>query len=244
MSCSASDGIKPGLRGHTSGGVRNTGDSVVTYNYEPESRRRAKRPDSYQSHFPPEQMDQPQQGQRKPGGPEQTQSSDRNRVLRPGQPLPGARNPALDQTQSDARNPALDQTQSGSRNPAVRPGQPQPGPRTEIDPLHELVLQARGVQPDVQRITTQQIQALKITTKKESDASVFWLRQLQGCFSGIINAFAAMFHKETKRSSQCDLYGHVVPQGWHGAYPKCEKCGAVVTSPDQLRGSFEKQKPQ
>lgn len=113
----------------------------------------------------------------------------------------------------------------------------------EIDPLHELVLQARKAPPDVQRITTQQIKALRVTTEKEAGASVSFFRAIQGFFSGIFGALAGLFHRDTyKPSQQCEIYGHVVPQGWHGAYPKCEKCGAEVTSPDQLRGSSQKGK--
>jgi hypothetical protein len=108
--------------------------------------------------------------------------------------------------------------------------------------LREIVAQSRKQGPlDVQKLTTQEIRALRVQTEKEASFFVGILRIIQGFFGAIFRILLAPFHgNDMKRSSQCDIYGHVVEGTWGGGFPKCAKCGQDVTSPDQLRGSTPK----
>lgn len=141
------------------------------------------------------------------------------------------------------------ENQQGSQNSQGPQGAPASQPpakgryNTSEDPdlLRDIVQQSRRQPLDVQRQTTQEIRALRVSTEKEAEAAVVAQRKVQQFFSSLWAGISALFHREsTQRSSQCNIYGHVVESGWTGTLPKCSKCGAVVTSADQLRGSSPK----
>jgi len=106
------------------------------------------------------------------------------------------------------------------------------------DLLRNLVQQSRGVPLNVQRITTQELKALKTTARKEAGIGVSITRSICGVFGGIFTALGSVFSARTKKPSQCQLYGHVIQKGgWTGVYPKCIHCGTEITSEDQLKGT-------
>ncbi len=111
----------------------------------------------------------------------------------------------------------------------------------DADLLREIVQQSRKQPLDVQRMTTQEIRALKVTSEFETLAGVSIRRQVQRFFSGLLSGLTGLFSRHNnEHKNQCAIYGHVVLEGWTGPYPKCDKCGAQVTSADQLRGTAPK----
>jgi len=140
-----------------------------------------------------------------------------------------------------------DDDQSQQFNPGSRRGghgNPPGGNPEDPDVLRDLVQQARGVPLDVQKITGQEIRTLRTTSRKESTTGVALTRAFTGLFSGIFAAIGGLFSfgGGRKRTTQCDIYGHVRPKGaWEGTYPRCVNCGVDITSEDMLRGSTAKQ---
>ena len=88
----------------------------------------------------------------------------------------------------------------------------------------------------MQRITTAELQSLKVTQRKEDNPAVAFKRAVTGCFSGFFHAIGALFTGSGKKKTQCDMYGHVRPNStWDGIYPTCVNCGVEITSEDMLR---------
>lgn len=118
-----------------------------------------------------------------------------------------------------------------------------PGPPRSADPdmLRDLVQQSRGVPLSVQRITSAEVQSLKVTQRKEDNPAVAFIRAISGCFAGFFHAIGAVFSGSSKKKTQCDIYGHVRPKStWDGIYPTCVNCGIEITSEDMLRKATAK----
>ncbi|HEY9869713.1 MAG TPA: hypothetical protein V6D08_11150 [Candidatus Obscuribacterales bacterium] len=120
---------------------------------------------------------------------------------------------------------------------------PRPAGSDQADPdvLRDLIQQSRGVPLNVQRITSQEVQALKVKQRKEDNPVVAITRAFTGFFSGIFSAIGGIFAGPVKKKTQCDIYGHVRPKDWDGSYPTCVNCGIEITSEDMLRGATAKQ---
>ena len=119
-------------------------------------------------------------------------------------------------------------------------GRPNPYavPSQDPDALRDLVQQARKVPLSVQRITSTEIKALKVTGERQQAVKASLGRMIAGFFSGIIAGIGGLFAGPVKKKfTTCEQVGHVVPKTWGGEFPRCEDCGAIVDSPDQLRSA-------
>jgi len=88
-------------------------------------------------------------------------------------------------------------------------------------------------------MTTEDAEVLRRTDQRQHSIAVQQKRTMDRFFGGIIQAIQSIFHKAEKHKTQCDNYGHVAPSDgkWAGAYPTCQRCGIMITSPDMLRRS-------
>src|SRR5215471_18025552 len=76
-----------------------------------------------------------------------------------------------------------------------------PGPPRASDPdmLRDLLQQSRGVPLSVQRITSAEVQSLKVTQRKEDNPGVAFKRAVSGCFSSFFHAIGALFTGSSKK---------------------------------------------
>ncbi|MCI0353203.1 MAG: hypothetical protein L0Z53_27615 [Acidobacteriales bacterium] len=91
---------------------------------------------------------------------------------------------------------------------------------------------------DAQRITAQQIAALKRAHVKADNAAVATTAMIGKMFREIAAAVQNGFNKPVKRHPMCEFYGHVADLAtWTEHLPKCCDCGAQITSRHELRTS-------
>ena len=111
-------------------------------------------------------------------------------------------------------------------------------PRSSADPevLRDLLRQSRGESLTVRRITSVELQALKVTQRKEDHSTVALTRAVSSFLVHLLHAGGALFSGSKKKVTQCDIYGHVRPAGrWDGRYPTCVHCRIEITSTSMLR---------
>src|SRR5262249_55664280 len=107
---------------------------------------------------------------------------------------------------------------------------------TDPDALRSLLHPSRGASTSVRRITGTEIKTLKVTQRKENNIAVAFIRTLSGFFGSLLHGTGALFAGSTKRSTQCDIYGHKRETGsWSEQYPTCIHCNIKITPPDMLR---------
>src|SRR6185437_182135 len=87
------------------------------------------------------------------------------------------------------------------------------------------------------RVTHQQLSTLKSQEQEQEKPGVVARRQFEQLVSIVSSSFKGMFAGKTKKVVQCDLYGHMLRQGWSGPYPVCVDCGCEITSMSMVRGS-------
>lgn len=88
------------------------------------------------------------------------------------------------------------------------------------------------------KLTAQNLQTLKSKSQEEGEAAVQAHRFLARLTSAVMTTFSGLFAAPTSKTTQCELYGHLLPRnGWEGYTPKCTDCGAAVHSGDQVRGA-------
>jgi len=121
--------------------------------------------------------------------------------------------------------------------PRLRPTE---APGEDPDLLRQIVQQSRGAPLNVQRITSTEIKALKVTSDRQAKVSASFSRRVIRLFQDLLQSVTGVFAREEQHRSQCDIYGHVIKEGWRGDFPKCFKCGQQVTDLSQLRGSRPK----
>ncbi|HMW92182.1 MAG TPA: hypothetical protein PKN86_08915 [Candidatus Obscuribacter sp.] len=84
------------------------------------------------------------------------------------------------------------------------------------------------------RMTHQNIKAMKSVQQKEMRADVAITKKILGLFSEIAGIFA--FAVPGKKTSPCDINGHVLPRVWDGEFPRCSHCNKEIRSADELGG--------
>jgi hypothetical protein len=87
------------------------------------------------------------------------------------------------------------------------------------------------------RVTHQQLSTLKSQENEQDKPAVVARRQFQQLVNAVSSSFKGLFACKTKKVVQCDLYGHMLRQGWNGPYPVCVDCGCEITSLSMVRGA-------
>ncbi len=108
---------------------------------------------------------------------------------------------------------------------------------------HEMMLinfyNGRSMQDrDAQRITSQEIAALKRADKKAQHALATPAAALSSFFRGVAGSVMDALVPPVKKYAMCDNYGHIADlSSWTDHLPKCSDCGKVIHSRNELRGS-------
>lgn len=84
------------------------------------------------------------------------------------------------------------------------------------------------------RMTHQNIQTLKAGQQKEMRADVAFTQKIIGFFSQLGSIFN--FSGPAKKTTPCDINGHVLPRVWDGEFPRCSHCGKEIRSADEVGG--------
>ncbi len=93
-------------------------------------------------------------------------------------------------------------------------------------------------QRESQRITSDQIAALKHADKKGQRAAASGIAIICSALRGLVESFSSMVHTTSKKYAMCDNYGHIADlSSWTDHLPKCSDCGKVITSRHELRSS-------
>lgn len=89
------------------------------------------------------------------------------------------------------------------------------------------------------KMTNQNLQTLKTKAQDENQLGVQYRRFIDRLRACVSTTFSGLFSGDsTVKHKQCQLYGHTLPRnGWEGATPKCQDCGADIESSDQVRGA-------
>jgi NADPH-dependent curcumin reductase CurA len=91
---------------------------------------------------------------------------------------------------------------------------------------------------DTQRITSQEIAALKQADKKGQHALTTPAAALSSFFRGVAGSVMDALVPPVKKHAMCDNYGHIADlASWTDHLPKCSDCGKTITSRNELRGS-------
>jgi hypothetical protein len=93
-------------------------------------------------------------------------------------------------------------------------------------------------QRETQRITSDQIAALKHADKKGQRAATSGSALIYAVLRGLAESIGGMLHTTSKKYAMCDNYGHIADlSSWTDHLPKCSDCGKVITSRHELRSS-------
>ncbi|MBZ0185722.1 MAG: hypothetical protein K8F91_05665, partial [Candidatus Obscuribacterales bacterium] len=117
---------------------------------------------------------------------------------------------------------------------------------SDKDTLMNLVHEKRGLPAGTEpprrptRITHHEIKAMKVTVQKEDSPFVTIFRKIGGLIGGVIGGFFGIFTSfipsgRGKKSTACQLNGHVFPRNWKGDFPRCTHCRKEITSPDSAK---------
>jgi len=114
-----------------------------------------------------------------------------------------------------------------------------PNDPEKLEALHKLMTNVQGEPVQVQKMTTDEADVLRRTDERQHSIVVQQRRSMERFLGGFFTAIQSIFTKTEKSKTQCDNYGHVAPSDgkWQGAYPKCQRCGIDITSPEMLRKS-------
>jgi hypothetical protein len=117
--------------------------------------------------------------------------------------------------------------------------------RTLHDPrkFEELMKErmAQIQQPDVQKITNQEMDALRSSGARSNSSDVVAKQKMNAFLQNVSTTLGGLFSSQ-KKQTMCENYGHIAPAHWRGDFPKCTECGKQIMSQSELRKSSASQK--